>query len=745
MDSTLVQLEDIRDVPPQRQPQSDVDRRSTQTIPTMAMKDGLRRWNEHSQSWLLKNEPMWKAVATGTLSDIKETTQKLVDVEEGGERKFVKGRYERGGEGETILHIAILFQRPYSIVKWIVEAFPSLVNEEYLGERYEGETALHLAVVQAKDHDPSDDNVQSIIRLLVDTGANPNLSRAIGSEFGMKDHGPLRNYGQTVLHFAVISNKPKISEYLVLRARADITAVDNLSGDNVLHLLARSKGIDATSFIAMFRFFKNTQEDLLDQPNFDGKTPLALGFAEKNVFMLDAMKEILWEFDRVSRYRVPLNELDPLLAQDIETTTEPTKRPRRKSLFNSKTIGQQSLIELAIENKDKDMLNHPIIDTLLAYKWKLYAQYFFIARFALALVLVIGLFTPAIAMQPSTFQQRCTYDSNDIVRLVWEMMTLAAGVGLFWISANDSNHKWNRMENWLRSTFGLSIFLIPIIRAIGSFSGPGAASTALAIESFVIGVAAILGWIYLVNFAKGSDRIGPLVEIVFQIVSKDFIEWLFIYIPLSIGFGTALFAQLQNVTGGAEIWQSLPDAVMSAIRFQFQEESYTDFQAGTLPWWSVTLFVVYGFLATLLLSNILISKLVNTFERINEDSQRVWKMDLARLILSIDLQLTAAQKQRYAEHIGFSLTEGENDAINASDRRYIQFTERREQDANGKTFQKVLQISVSKSNHRGRHDDYVVKKDKDLKHFRGVALEWEALLVFWGLKQDKSGVQLKQD
>ncbi|ORY30704.1 hypothetical protein BCR33DRAFT_792522 [Rhizoclosmatium globosum] len=140
--------------------------------------------NHRAQSDLLLNHPMWAAVAHGSLEAIKTETEKPTEK----------------GIGPAALS---------SIIQWIVTTFPTLVNVPYAGKRYFGETALHLAVVQAEDHNPAE-HKKSIVRLLIEHEADPNISLATGTEFASIDQGTLRYYGQSVLHFAVVSGKPLI-------------------------------------------------------------------------------------------------------------------------------------------------------------------------------------------------------------------------------------------------------------------------------------------------------------------------------------------------------------------------------------------------------------------------------------------------------------------------------------------------------------------------------------------------------
>ncbi|KAJ3063987.1 Transient receptor putative cation channel sub V member 4, partial [Rhizoclosmatium hyalinum] len=416
----------------------------------------------------------------------------------------------------------------------------------------------------------------------------------------------------------------------------------------------------------MFQFLKNVNPNLLNQLNEAKQTPLGVGLSEGNVNVLEAVKDVLWDFDKVCRYRVPLNELDPLFNRDDSEVGKNVLlnlyQSVKKAFSEESEKKHASLIEMAVYHHDKDIICHPVIDTILRYKWKLYAQYFFLGRFVTALVNVLLFFTPAVAMQPNTLADRRHYDLTnshvDKVRLAFEILTILGSLYTFFVSWHDTFKKYNLITNITRWSFGLLVFFVPLIRLFAVDESVG-----LNAENVCIGIAAIIGWIHLVRFARGFEAVGPLIEVVTQICFKDFFQWLVIYIPLTVGFGTALFLQMQTagvraVEAGnllAEDWDTNFAAVLSAVRFQFQQEQYSDFKLGGIPGFAIALFMTYGFLATLLLANILISKLVDTFERIHDDANREWKLDLARLILSIDLRLSPDQKTKYLKDFGFEV------------------------------------------------------------------------------------------
>ncbi|ORY30698.1 hypothetical protein BCR33DRAFT_772102 [Rhizoclosmatium globosum] len=554
------------------------------------------------------------------------------------------------------------------------------------------------------------------------------VSKARGREFDFLKNGSLCYYGQTVLHFACMTGKANIVEYLIDN-NADVNEVTELTGNNVLHLLAQAKGMETQTFKRIFQLLKTRDPAMLQQKNNkmdDEKhpgdmTPFELGVFEQNANILEGIKQILWDFDKTVQYLVPLNELDPLLRSNQDD--------------------KLSLIELAVKNNDKDILSHPVIDTILKWKWKMYAQYIFLGRFLVTFFLVAVVYTPVISLQPSNYDQRRGYgnftDGWEVFRLIWELLAVfGALILLFWTAFNDAVIKsWkvlnelNRWEYINRWAFSLFILSIPLTRVLGQI--PGVNETAmLNAENVLFTFGAIAGWIYLLDFAKGSEHIGPLIVVVWKIVTRDLLQWLWIFIPVCMGFASGFFLQMQDVpieTSSVKDWDQFIGAAVWTVRFLFGQAAYDDFRAAKMPWFTYTMFIIYGFIAVILLVNVLIGKVVDTFTNVNADSERVWRVELGALIMSIDMHLSSKAKQRYRENFGLTSMAAGREGI-----RYFQFTEHCVKFRNGEST--VMEVLVKRDLKDDGSVDERVWKAKELENWHDFRAGFFEILkrVMWG-------------
>ncbi|KAJ3194073.1 hypothetical protein HDU82_002574 [Entophlyctis luteolus] len=575
------------------------------------------------------------------------------------------------------------------MIKWIIENFGGLVNSIYLKRSYFGETPLHIAVVN------SDIGDISTVQLLVENGAKVNGPVVSGTEFLKDDEQGVLYYGQTILQFAVATHKNKIVKYLIENEHdpAELDTVD-IYGNNVLHIMAYYGDFDH----GVFNYLKQrslqnveiAERKKLTDPNVrvpanlmlarnkDNFTPFQLGVARGNANIIDTMKDLQWEFGSVRHYRVCIDDIDSL-------------QPHIDNLIELKRVSK-SAVEIAVEREDKNVLNHPLFEALLKVKWNLYIRQKFMFRFIATLLLVLCL-TIAIGLQPYAFSDRRIYNEVSttnkypIVRGVFEGATVFGVVVLLlgeirelFIERVGYFFGFGSGENVVQWFFSFCVLAIPILR-FGVASGIQAEQWFYLVdtENIIMGIAAIVGWIYLLNFSKGFKQIGPLVIVFKKILTGDLLQWLALYVAITAGFSAALFLQMNDVPQEAIDetipildWNTYFGAVLWTIRFIFAQAIVDDLRHAKLPGFAIFLFIAYGFFVLILLLNVLIAKLVETFKDVAKDSTREWTVLFAYLIIDTDEKLTNSERKFYLSHLGWH-TDSEDMIVTP---RYFLFTER---------------------------------------------------------------------
>ncbi|KAI9341750.1 hypothetical protein BDR26DRAFT_918303 [Obelidium mucronatum] len=625
---------------------------------------------------------LWQATWEGSLDALRRFAEEPFGSSPGATR----GEFERGAEGETILHLAVL-RKHADLVRWIVGRFPSLVNETYLRHRYYGETALHVAVVNAgTDHDKDD---ISLVKLLVENGALINEPFVSGTEFLKDEDKGILYYGQTILQFAAANGKFEAVKYLVENG-ADVTLVD-LYGNNVLHVMAYHGNFD----MKLFNYLKKRNEiDIRNASRSNGKIPIPvdiskarnkehltayqLGISRGHVKALEAMKDIIWEFGMVRQYRICLDDLDPL-----QPHTDKAESFAEKLKDGNKSLERfsKSAIEIAVENGDKEILSHPLMESLLKIKWALYGRSRFLWRMALTFFLVICV-TFTIALQPNSLDDRRNYSISDenrhpILRGVFELSSVIGTIIL--VSAEFAELRvqgggyfrgYGAAENTVQWMFAVFIWLIPVLRwGLAAILGHDKYEIVANAENVVFGFGAIWGWFYILEFAKGFETLGPLLLIFRRMMFEDFFAWMTLYSVLTVGFACGLFLQMQNVpfesaNGAAPVydWNNFAGALLWTIRFIFvAQEEFEDFREARIPAFTEFLYMLYAFVTVLVLFNVLIAMLAETLVSIASDAKRVWRIQFASLLIQMDESMSDRTHKHILTHLGWTQEEADRE------------------------------------------------------------------------------------
>ncbi|KAJ3211938.1 hypothetical protein HDU82_004489 [Entophlyctis luteolus] len=645
-----------------------------------------------SQLQLLQDDNLWEAIFVNDQSRVESLSLEpfCAKNEVSGviENFGRRGDCERGGEGESILHLAVLFKHK-ALIKWIIETFPGLLNSIYVKSGYFGETPLHIAVVNS---DIGDD---SIVRLLVENGAKVNGPVVSGTEFLKDDEQGVLYFGQTILQFAVATHKNKIVKYLVENEHdpAELDTVD-IYGNNVLHIMAYYGDFDRDVFNYLkLRSLKNVakaERDKLTDPsvnvpanlmlarNKDNFTPFQLGVARGNANIIETIKDLQWQFGSVRNYRVCIDDIDP-----IQPHIDEIAGPKRVS---------KSAVEIAVEREDKNVLNHPLFEAVLKVKWNLYIRQKFMFRFIATVLLVLCL-TISIGLQPYTFDDRRIYNKVSttnkypITRGAFEGATLL-GVAILLVGEFQELaiervgyfFGFGSNENIVQWFFSFCVISIPIIRfGVASDVRDEQWFYLVDAENIIMGITAIVGWLYLLKFSKGFKQIGPLMIVFKKILFGDLLQWLALYVSITAGFSAALFLQMNDVPAEAIDetipildWNTYFGAVMWTVRFIFAQALVDDLRHAKLPGFAIFLFISYGFFVLILLLNVLIAKLVETFKDVAKDSTREWTVLFAYLIIDTDEKLTKWERRFYLSHLGWHT---DNDSAVVTP-RYFLFTER---------------------------------------------------------------------
>ncbi|XP_036719264.1 transient receptor potential cation channel subfamily V member 6-like isoform X4 [Balaenoptera musculus] len=325
--------------------------------------------------------------------------------------------HQKGALGETALHVAALYDNLEAAIA-LMEAVPELVNEPITSELYEGQTALHMAVMNQ--------NV-NLVKALLAHGANVS-ARVTGSNFCPGPHN-LISFGEHPLSFAACVGSEEIVRLLIEHG-ADIRAQDSL-GNTVLHILVLQPNKTFACQMYNLLLSYDGRGDHLQSldlvPNHQGLTPFKLAGVEGNTTMFQNLmqkrKHIQWTYGPLTSTLYDLTEIDD-------------------------SGEQQSLLELIVTSKKREarqILDQTPVKELVNLKWKRYGWPYFCMLAAIYLLYMVCFTTCCVyrPLNPRTDNQTGPRDNTllqqkllqeayvtpeDHLRLVGELVSVFGAV-----------------------------------------------------------------------------------------------------------------------------------------------------------------------------------------------------------------------------------------------------------------------------------------------------------------------------
>lgn len=185
------------------------------------------------------------------------------------------------------------------------------------------------------------------------------------------------------------------------------------------------------------------------------------------------------------------------------------------------------------------------------------------------------------------------------------------------------------LENTLSCTFCGCIFLVTILAV---FDHPA--------QSAVLALASLAGWSYLFFFLLAWRLTGPMVVMIHQMLTNDVLRFCLIYLVFLMGFAQSFFVLFESVG-----WLGFVHAIQTcfvAMLGDFDLEQFADSPYTAV---SVGLLVVYVVTITILLLNLLIAMMGDTFEKINEAAEMQWHLERARIVFALENEMSREERQ----------------------------------------------------------------------------------------------------
>ncbi|XP_077984844.1 transient receptor potential cation channel subfamily V member 5-like isoform X2 [Glandiceps talaboti] len=550
---------------------------------------------------------------------------------------------KRGGVGETILHLCYLNNTDdhKEVARILINMYPKMVLDIYEGKEYYGESCLHIAIVNGD---------LTSVQFLVESGARLD-QRASGRFFMPEDQkesallGKNSNYfgyayyGEYPLHFAACFNNLEIYNYLISKSdessagKVDPNAQDSF-GNTVLHMLVIHNRVEMYRDVLLHK--KMPPDPTIT--NISGLTPMSLacklGRNELFQLMLELSGTTFWKFGAIHCVAYPLEDID-----SIKENGEHDLASALSIISNSDTDGHLSMLEGGV------------IYLLLKEKWHIFAKRKFIIRFLLALIHLIVL-SVAVYLRPEGDLIGGT-DIKDIVRYVAEIMlvinsVIFLGFEIFNMRILKLGYFKSLLHVPGKTLFLFSCILIlicSILRAVSSRYFEDVAAIA----------AVPMAWAYVFFFYRGLEWLGPSVTMIYEMTAGDLFRFSVIWITILSAFSPAFYYLFKDLTYQVETFDTFYGTWMYLYHMTFGEfqalysGDADEVERNRIPALTKIIFIIFMILVPILLLNMLIAMMTNTFQVIKVRSRKEWQKQWAKIIMAMERSCSKKELSEYQQ------------------------------------------------------------------------------------------------
>ncbi|CAF1153906.1 unnamed protein product [Adineta ricciae] len=608
----------------------------------------------------------------------------------------------RGGVGEHILHICYLSSGPVhsALAKRLLRHYPRLIDDLYMGDEYYGENVLHIAIVNEEP---------ATVKFLLDAGVD-FTQRCCGKFFCPEDQKSSRmdnftkecpdvsvatNYdgycyfGEYPLSFAAVLQQEESVRLLVAKG-ADTNCQDS-NGNTALHMCVIYNRISMVDLLYELG-------GSLDIKNRQGLTPLTLAAvkARKEMFdhILQKIRTVYWQYGNVTCAGYPLDDID--------------------TIGKDGSLNDTSALNIIVRGESAghlDMMDGLIVQ-LLNEKWRTFIKFKFFQRMAIFTlyfgICLFGLLVRGYYHLPDACLEKLEIDksantyksvisskhycqchyTNFLWRRSFEDSDNETSLNAtFAASVENDKGVFEPMALILNVCDGLSVlgamiyllltirefsyqnfqldafiyvndpsrvlFLFSCILTIGML--PARFTCSLTADDILCVFATLTRAPYFFFFCRGFRTTGPFVVMIYTMIRGDLLRFCLIFLVFMFGFTQALHVLFVRTSCENEFATVIETFFhMFCVTLQQVTDAYENLNRHPIVGIRIIgkiWFVTYIIMAAVLLVNMLIAMMGNTYAMVNE-RKKEWLRQWAKIMLIVEQSVS--RKERLVQQSNYS-------------------------------------------------------------------------------------------
>lgn len=619
---------------------------------------------------------IWKAV----VDDDRELITELMETEP-------RTLFMRDPVGATPMLLAYLMGN-FELGQWLIDLRPEIISDTYTpSELYEGENALHIAVVNRS---------MTAVQFLVKRCPALLNGRARGSFFTQEKRGePEKHcyFGEFPLSFACAAGRKQIVEYLVAHGANPYQQDSN--GNTCLHITILKGSTEMAGVVDdIDRYIQHrlggepavlrTATDGTPRPRHDfpikeewgvstekaasiwtvrnntGLTPFCLaayhGSPDMFAFLVNRRVIRLWAYGPVCCNAYALDEMDELLVRLNRLENQEGRNDKKKEMSN------KSAMEIIVQNQHMELMNTKKVVGLLDRKWNGFAKKRLYRKIK-QIVCYLLVFTMSILMRSSMRNGGdwlSQYDTTTkpvewiVIQSIFEVLSIIGAsykmvVELKELFFNGFHRQFSsavgfaRAENVISAVFCLSFFVSLGCRMFSAYS----------VERVLVTVMACCLWLYLFFLFMAFQTFGPFIVMIFRILFDDVARFAVLVFFMIMAFATSFF--ILDDHDENNMGERLGDfgIILRDLYYQMlsQEVQFERMGDDSLPEFKYIIYLylfLFSIMACVMFLNLLIAMMGNTYDSINKSAETQWRLVFAQIIFSIEDEMSPQELRKIA-------------------------------------------------------------------------------------------------
>jgi len=174
----------------------------------------------------------------------------------------------------------------------------------------------------------------------------------------------------------------------------------------------------------------------------------------------------------------------------------------------------------------------------------------------------------------------------------------------------------------------------------------------------------VLAWSFIFTLLLGFRITGPFILMIGRMFVGDVLRFCVIYIVILIGFSGGFYVLEASDTDSLDGLSIFADRIRTLFLILLGSFDFDGFQASLNPdwtWLSFILLVMYVVIMAIMLFNLLIAMMGETYNRTKEDADKVWHMTYAKIISSMEEEAGLRGRHHYPDHIQYWMELGEGE------------------------------------------------------------------------------------